>query len=189
MMNAFTSSGSVLPLVPAWGFAGPEVPWSLTPEKIQRLRLESRAPTKSVSAGQTQPVTILLIEDNRADVGLVRDTLEEHGVEGELIVLADGERGIDYIQQIEAQKLAPPDLIILDLNLPRRSGREVLQQRCENARSNQIPVVVLSSSDMRKDRDEAARLGAAAYFCKPASLDEFMKLGAAFRRLLEGDGL
>jgi CheY-like chemotaxis protein len=153
---------------------------------VQRFSLQSRSQTGSERGVPSTPAAILLIEDNRADVSLVRDALEEHGVEGELVVLPDGERGIQFIQDIESGAAPAPDLIILDLNLPRRSGREVLARIQQGPRSSQVPVVILSSSTMRQDKEEAARLGAVRYFSKPASLDDFMSLGAAFKQLLGG---
>jgi DNA-binding response OmpR family regulator len=66
------------------------------------------------------------VEDNPADAGIVREALEEHGVEGELTVLIDGEMAIQFVQDIDSQLLTSPDLIIVDLNLPRKPGREVL---------------------------------------------------------------
>ncbi|GEM_PF-106110 len=158
--------------------------WKLSGETLLRFPLRPRTQSGSEPVGHTNGASIVLIEDNRADVGLVRDALEEHGVEGELIVLVDGERGIQFIEEVEASTAATPHLIILDLNLPRRSGREVLTHLRQSVRCSQIPVVVLSSSDMRRDREEAARLGAIGYFCKPTSLDEFLALGAAFKKLL-----
>ena len=129
---------------------------------------------------------MLLVEDNPADSVLVRKALEEHGFSGELTVVNDGEAAIRLIQSLDRDALAAcPDLVIIDLNLPRKSGREVLEtmRRCEKCRG--IPVVVLSSSDALQDKADAARLGASRYVKKPSRLEDFLALGATFREMIE----
>ena len=130
------------------------------------------------------PVSIFLAEDNPADAGLVRKALEEHGVEGDLIVIADGERAIEFIQSVEAQGARCPSLAIIDLNLPKKPGREVLERMRLSETCRHIPVVILSSSDDERDRADAARFGATQYIRKPLQLDEFLKLGAIFKATL-----
>ena len=85
----------------------------------------------------------------------------------------------------EAKDLPSPDLIILDLNLPRKSGREVLEHIRASDRMGKVRVVVLSSSDAPKDMEESFRLGIAKYIRKPSSLSDFMKIGGVLRALLE----
>lgn len=127
----------------------------------------------------------MLIEDNPADAGLVRTALEEHGVEGELTIIADGESALDFIRDLDLHPdVACPGLVILDLNLPRRPGREVLEAMRNSERCRLIPVLVLSSSDAARDQDDAARLGASGYIRKPTRLEEFLRLGAVFRDAL-----
>jgi DNA-binding response OmpR family regulator len=131
-------------------------------------------------------VFILLVEDSPADAGLIRGALEEHGVEGEVLVIGDGEKAIQFIQAIDTRPLECPDLVIVDLNLPKRPGREVLEflRRSEKCRS--LPVIVLSSSDAAQDRADAARFGATRYLKKPLLLKEFLNLGAIFKEALRG---
>jgi CheY-like chemotaxis protein len=124
------------------------------------------------------------VEDNPGDVGLVREALNEHEVECELTVLTDGERAIQYIDEVDAGEAPCPELVILDLNLPRRPGREVLERMRTSVKCGHSPVVILSSSDGRKDREEAAQLGATRYLKKPSRLDDFMDLGAVFKEIL-----
>jgi DNA-binding response OmpR family regulator len=117
---------------------------------------------------------------------LVRKAFEEHGLSGELTVVNDGETAIYFIRSLDQEPLADcPDLVIIDLNLPRKSGREVLEtmRRCEKCRH--VPVVVLSSSDALQDKADAARLGATRYIRKPSRLEEFLDLGATFREIIE----
>lgn len=126
-----------------------------------------------------------MIEDNPADSGLVREALEEHEVSCDLVILVDGEKAINYIQEFDAGPRNRPDLIIVDLNLPKKSGREVLQSVRLSVKCRAAPVVVLSSSDAERDKAEAARLGADRYIHKPLHLDDFLRLGAVFKAILE----
>jgi CheY-like chemotaxis protein len=129
-------------------------------------------------------VFIVLVEDNPADIRLVRTALEQHGVAGELVVFRDGEKAIQFIDDIEAGSGRCPDMMIVDLNLPKRPGHEVLQCRDRSGKLRNVPVVVLSSSGAAQDRDQAARLGATLYLRKPSRLDEFLGIGATFRQIL-----
>jgi chemotaxis family two-component system response regulator Rcp1 len=155
---------------------------------VRRFSLQSRAAKTGGTAPSQKPVVIFLAEDNPADAGLVRRALEEHGVEGELIVIVDGEKAIEYIQAIEAEAAPCPDLAIVDLNLPKKPGREVLQRVRLSARCRHIPVVILSSSDAERDKADAMRFGASRYLRKPSKLDEFLSLGAIFKAVLAGAG-
>lgn len=125
------------------------------------------------------------MEDNRADVELVREALLEHEVEGELMVVTNGESAIEFIRSLDAQRAECPGLIILDLNLPKRHGLEVLEFVRQSASCHRAQVVILSSSDSLQDRSEATRLGASGYLRKPSRLQEFMSLGAVFKAMLE----
>ena len=124
------------------------------------------------------------MEDNPADAGLVRRALEEHGVEGELTIFADGEKAIQFIQALDTLPAECPDLVIIDLNLPRRPGREVLECIRNTERCRLVPVLILSSSNTQQDRADAARLGASGYIRKPSRLEEFLGLGAIFKETL-----
>jgi CheY-like chemotaxis protein len=115
---------------------------------------------------------------------LVHRALEEHGVEGELIVIADGERAIEFIQAVDARASPCPDLAIVDLNLPKKPGREVLAHMRRSERCRHIPVFILSSSDAEQDKADAARFGATQYIRKPSTLDEFLSLGSMFKAAL-----
>lgn len=130
-------------------------------------------------------MSILLIEDNTADVGLVRRALEEHEIEGELLVISDGETAIKIIDAFDSQPVSCPDLIILDLNLPRRSGHEVLEHIRSTTKCRDASVVVMSSSGVQEDRFKSAQLGVARYLRKPLKLDEFISLGAVFKEVIE----
>lgn len=128
---------------------------------------------------------ILLVEDNPGDVILIREMLLEHGLRGELRVIGDGDIACEFIARLDRDLEIPcPGLLILDLNLPRRSGREVLKMFRESDRCSKIPVAILSSSSAPGDRDAVAALGADTYIQKPISLEEFMQIGAILKQVL-----
>ncbi|HEY1215919.1 MAG TPA: response regulator [Bryobacteraceae bacterium] len=128
-----------------------------------------------------------MIEDNPADVYLVREALQENAVRCELILITNGERATEFIEAFDGGDACGPDLVILDLNLPRKSGLYVLGRIRTSQKCNQVPVVILSSSDSQKDKSDAAILGASLYLQKPSRLAEFLKLGTVFKDML-GDG-
>ena len=129
---------------------------------------------------------ILLAEDNPADVYLIREALREHSVDCTMRVIADGREVLQILsgEQLQEQE-SQLGLIILDLNLPRHDGLEILQRLRETASLAHVPVVVLTSSDSPKDRLAANQLGAACYFRKPSSLAQFLSLGAVLKDLLQ----
>jgi DNA-binding response OmpR family regulator len=96
-------------------------------------------------------------------------------------VIADGETAIAFIQAIDAEPTPCPDLAIVDINLPKKPGREVLERMRQSERCRHIPVIILSSSDAEQDKADAARFGASRYIRKPSSLDEFLNLGLIFK--------
>jgi DNA-binding response OmpR family regulator len=131
-------------------------------------------------------VNILLIEDAEPDVFLVREALKNAGLDFELNVLDDGEKAIDYIDELD-RRLSDhcPQVVLLDLNLPKRSGDQILEHMRHSDRCKDVPVVVVTSSDSPRDKAEMSRLGATRYFRKPSRLDEFMRLGPLVRDLLK----
>jgi CheY-like chemotaxis protein len=149
--------------------------------EVRRFSLHSQS--KAANANDSV-VSIFLAEDNPADVGLVRKAMEDHGITGELVVAVDGEIAIRFIEAMDDGLVPCPHLAIIDLNLPRRHGREVLARMRQSSRCGRIPVAILSSSDAEQDRSDAARLGASRYMRKPSLLDEFLGLGAIFKEML-----
>jgi DNA-binding response OmpR family regulator len=133
-------------------------------------------------------VRILVVEDNPADVFLIRQALVGKPVQFRVHVAEDGEKAIQFIGAFESDESAAPlDLIVLDLNLPRVSGLEVLQRVRSSEKCALTKIVVLSSSDSTADRAASAQLGAIRYFRKPADLDEFLKIGDLLVELLDPD--
>lgn len=127
-----------------------------------------------------------MVEDNPADVLLVREALQENAVRCELIIITNGERATEFIQAFDDGDASGPDLVILDLNLPRKPGLYVLERIRASKKCNHVPVVILSSSDNYQDKRDAAALGASQYFRKPSRLAEFLQLGSVFKELLGG---
>lgn len=126
---------------------------------------------------------ILLAEDNRADVYLVRKSFEEHGLVHDVRVVKDGEEAIRFLAGLGPETPCPR-LVLLDLNLPKITGHEVLERLRAHPNCGGVPVIVMTSSDSPVDKSEIARLGATAYFRKPARLEEFMQIGALVKRVL-----
>ena len=132
-----------------------------------------------------EQLSLLLVEDSPADVFLVREAMKEEGLSCQLEVADDGEKAIRILESVDAGTQNVPNLLLVDLNVPRQSGTEVLERLRRSPRCSKTPVVMMSTSDTPVERKRAFDLGANEYFCKPSSLAEFMKLGQLLRRLLE----
>ena len=124
---------------------------------------------------------VLLIEDNPADVELTREALDQAGLAYTMEVASDFEQAREQIKRI-ADGEALPDILLMDLNLPKGSGFELLKILQQHPERQKVPVIIVSSSNASRDRAQAAELGAAHYFRKPSDLDEFMKLGPLVMR-------
>ena len=120
---------------------------------------------------------ILLIEDNPADVRLTQEALVNGKVQHELHVASDGEEAMAFLRRQESFRQAPrPDLILLDLNLPRKDGREVLAEIKADPDLMAIPVIILTSSQAEEDILKSYNLYANGYIVKPVDLDQFFKV-------------
>lgn len=131
-----------------------------------------------------EPLRLLLVEDSPADVFLVKEALREEGLAFELRLVEDGEAAIEILDQLDSDPLKNshvPNLLLLDLNVPRKSGIQVLERFHQISRCANIPVIVISSSDSPAERQRVIELGACEYFRKPSSLTEFMTLGKVIR--------
>jgi two-component system, chemotaxis family, response regulator Rcp1 len=130
----------------------------------------------------------VLVEDNPADVVLVREALGHYQVSHTLTVVPDGEEAIHLIERLEAASQSEdallPDIVLLDLNLPKRGGFDVLKRMRASARWSRVPVMVLSSSDAQQDKERASSLGVTRYIVKPHLFEEFLKIGQVVKDVL-----
>jgi two-component system, chemotaxis family, response regulator Rcp1 len=123
----------------------------------------------------TAPIEILLVEDSPADVRLTREALKEARVRNNVNVAVDGVEAMDFLHKRGKHASAPtPDLILLDLNLPRKDGREVLEEIKRADALRRIPVVVLTTSQAERDILNSYQLNANAYVTKPVDLEQFL---------------
>ncbi|HMK53356.1 MAG TPA: response regulator [Methanobacteriaceae archaeon] len=124
-----------------------------------------------------EDIDILLVEDNYADVILTKEVLIEAKVKNKLNVVEDGEEAMDYLfQRGKYSNAAFPDLILLDLNLPRKDGREVLIEIKDHPSLKQIPVVILTTSQAEEDILKMYEHHANAYITKPVDFNQFIKV-------------
>jgi CheY-like chemotaxis protein len=125
----------------------------------------------------TEPVEVLLVEDNPGDVLLTREALRDGKVHTRLNVVTDGEQALAYLRrQPPFENAQRPDLILLDLNLPRKNGQEVLAEIKGDEFFRRIPVVVLTSSQAEQDILKSYDLRANCYITKPVNLDQFIRV-------------
>ena len=126
-----------------------------------------------------QPIEILLVEDNPGDVELTREALEDAKVFNRLHVVDDGADAVDFLFRKGRFLDAPrPDIILLDLNLPKKDGRQVLSEIKADADLAQIPVVVLTTSQAEEDILRAYQLHANCYITKPVDFNQFLRIVA-----------
>jgi len=137
----------------------------------------------TVPADGRSPIEVLLVEDDPGDVLMTQEAFEEHKLRNKLTVVTDGDAALAYLRREgEYKDAVVPDLILLDLNLPRRDGREVLAEIKKDDRLGRIPVVVLTTSQADEDILRSYELHANAYVTKPVDFDRFI---AVVRRIDE----
>jgi chemotaxis family two-component system response regulator Rcp1 len=120
---------------------------------------------------------ILLVEDNAGDVRLTREALREVGIAVDLVAVPDGEAALDYLRGAgEHAGASRPDLILLDLNLPKKNGLEVLEEVKRDPELLRIPVIMLTTSSSARDVTACYDRGVNCYVVKPLDLDEFTRL-------------
>lgn len=127
-------------------------------------------------------VEILLVEDNPADVRLTIETLKEEKVYNRINVVTDGQEALDYLRKEgKYSKAVRPDLVLLDLNLPKVDGRQVLEEIKDDNDLKSIPVVVLTTSRAEEDIVKSYKLHANCYITKPVDLEQFTKVARSIR--------
>lgn len=129
-----------------------------------------------------QPLEILLVEDNPADVRLTIEALKEQKIFNNLQVVTDGVEAMALLRREgKYQKAVRPDLVLLDLNLPKKDGREVLKEIKNDNNLKSIPVVVLTVSKSEEDIIKSYNLHANCYITKPVDLNQFMKVAKSIQ--------
>ncbi len=129
------------------------------------------------------PADILLVEDNPGDVRLTREAFEDGQIENTLHVVGDGVEALDFLYQRGDHEDAPqPDIVLLDLNLPRKNGDEVLEEVRADPDFECLPVIVLTSSEAEEDVIQSYELQANAYLTKPVDPAEFIDTIHRFER-------
>ena len=124
-----------------------------------------------------RPIEILLIEDNPSDVVLTKEAFEERGLECNIYVAKDGVEGLDFLYKRDKYVHAiTPDIILLDINMPKKGGKEVLADMKKNPNISSIPVIMLTTSKAVNDIKDCYALHANSYILKPVSFFEFLEV-------------
>lgn len=127
--------------------------------------------------GSGNPIDILLVEDNPGDVRLTQEAFKAGKIRNNLYVVRDGDEALDFLYRRNSYNDAPiPDMILLDLNLPKRDGRDILEEIKSKDPLRRIPVVVLTTSKADEDVLRSYNLHANCFITKPIELDEFFKV-------------
>lgn len=128
-------------------------------------------------------IEILLVEDNPGDVLLTKEAMKDAKVSNSLHVVGNGLEALEFLRREGRFQEAPtPDLVLLDLNLPRKNGREVLQEMKSEEGLRSIPVVVLTTSEAHRDIIESYNLQANCYITKPVDFEQFRKVVASIEQ-------
>ena len=127
---------------------------------------------------QTEPLVILLAEDDEGHASLVRRNLKRSGVVNEIVHVCDGQETLDYVHAVGKYRDRPraaPMLLLLDINMPRVDGIEVLRQIKQDEKHNRIPVIILTTTDDPREINRAYELGCSVYVTKPVAYEAFVE--------------
>lgn len=135
-----------------------------------------------MTANHKNTRNILLVEDNKSDARLIREFLKDADMNNILYVVKDGIEALEFLYtHCKPKCIYCPDLVILDLNLPRKRGIEVLKEMRKDNDLNKMPVIILTTSNAPEDVDECYKYYANCYIVKPVHLDEFTKIMESFK--------
>jgi nitrogen-specific signal transduction histidine kinase/CheY-like chemotaxis protein len=152
---------------------------------LPNIEVRSRKPAPSDRSGDRK-VRIVLVDDNPADVRLLRLALDNADLDCELIVIDDGAEALAFVQQQgQDARNSPPDLAVLDFNLPKSDGLQILKAMRENRAFTGVPVAVLSSGLSPRDMAKIQEFNLAHYITKPSTLEEFLKIGSSLKALIK----
>lgn len=133
-----------------------------------------------------KPCRILVIEDNTGDLYLIRQAFLSAGIDCEIVTFSDGEKALRYVQEIaNTEDMPKPDLVLLDLHLPKLDSTDILRTMRESRFMAKTPVVVLSSSISQWEHDRLAAYTVARHLEKPVGLDEFLLIGEKVREVMQ----
>jgi CheY-like chemotaxis protein len=142
------------------------------------------AESAAVRSNELGQPKLLIVEDNPTDVMLVREAIRAYGIEIEVHVVHDGQEALEFLEGANTGGTpVTPDIILLDLNLPKRSGVEVLQRLRQTGQCANTSIIVFTSSDAAKDRTAVAQLGVTRYFRKPNDYEEFLRIGELLKQV------
>lgn len=142
--------------------------------------------SRSRSESASRKPLILIVEDSKADIYLIREAIQNCPIDADIDVMRDGYMATQYFDSADETESIPcPDLVVLDMNLPKANGGEVLTHLRASPRCKFAKVLIVSSSDAPQDRCAVQKLDAAGYFRKPSNYAEFMTLGPTIKNLLE----
>lgn len=128
---------------------------------------------------------IFVVEDNPGDIHLLRLALQSANLDCDLTVVDDGQEALDFVRQRgNYEDSVVPDLVVLDLNVPKNDGIEILEALRTNPAFAQVPIAVLSSSSSPRDIAKAERLGVERFIAKPPDLEEYLTIGGVLKQLL-----
>ncbi len=139
--------------------------------------MKQRKVKQKMNTHTGRPIEVLLVEDNPGDVRLMQEALKDAKVRNNLNVVYDGEEAMSFLRRQENYSGAPaPDLIMLDLNLPGKDGREVLEEIKNDPELKHIPVVIVTTSSAEEDILKSYSLHANCFVTKPVNLEQFVKV-------------
>ena len=197
--SGFTDGMSTLAAALAWRSASGSSSnmaavfgWSSQSLAEDRRSASPSPPTQdsSIEEGRAREIyTILLVEDSATDVFVIKEILAGAGLKFRVDVVKDGQEALRYLQRsgaAESSAESHPALVLLDLNVPKVSGLEVLAQLKASSKWQSIPVIIVSSSRADEDHKSARQLGADAYFEKPSDLQSYRELARIVERVLGG---
>ena len=186
-LHAFTMPTAMPGPVSAWPSASASLSATMAGSGSNRNPDADRSAASLSPSDQSgvRPWQILIAEDSKSDVYLIRQALQKSGIDAQIHVTDDGEKTVRFFERADADVTEPcPDLILLDINMPRYKGGDILRRLRGSGRCKDALVLVVTSSDSQRDREEMDAFGANGYFRKPSDFSEFMKLGQLVRDLL-----
>ena len=125
-----------------------------------------------------------MVEDNSADAFLVKEAVAASHLDVRLYLLSDGEEALRFFGRMEGNDVRCPDLLLLDLNVPKVSGHELLSYLRSTKRFATMPIVIMTSSSAKVDREKSTAFNINEYFTKPDTVDEFLRLGDIIGKLI-----